>query len=347
MSIKDDLDQMNITQLKNFSKLYKIPGYSRFRKDDVVEFREHIRNVLASPQQPIAEKSIFDTSFEELNVSTKTIVVKTNIDIFTENVFDTLPVVTIDVPPSIRSKKKLKPFVMEHDFADGTIIALEYEKNCRGINIRHFRNQMSVIMIIDSKMIHFKVPLRGQIQLTGCNKDEHAEQCIKEFWNLLREYHTEEKPLYQFQNEETEFMAIFRVKMTNRHFRLGFTVDREALDLYINRNHSRGRSLVEDTFGYAGVNIKFDYTHKNIKLKTWIHNQLTGWRWKYVMYDDYLNSLSPKEYQTEISKKRKITFMVFRSGAIIISGPDAEHMRDEFYRFIELIKQCRPLIETS
>ena len=333
-----NIDKMSISKLKQYAKEHRIPGYSLYNRGTIDELR-----ALVDSKGVVKPKSIFETPFEDLKITTKTIVVSVNIDIFTENAFSIFPVAQVEVPPSIRSKKKIKSFIAEHEFADGTILGMEYEFQNRGIHIKHFRNAMSGIMNIQNKMIHFKIPDTGKIHLTGCANEKYAEMFIERLWTLLQEYHTPETPL--FSCKEPELKTVFRVAMTNRNFNLGFIINREALDRYVNLNHTRGRSFAEETFGYAGVNIKFSVKHKDIKFKMRTYSPLIGWTDGFISYTDFLDTLSPKEYRDEVSKNRRNTFMVFRSGSVIMSGIDTEHMRDEFYRFIELIKKCRSKIE--
>ncbi len=289
--------------------------------------------------------------FEDVLISTKTIVIDININVNIKEVFATFPVVEFmdDVPPLNAkkqiSKKKLRKYVCDQNLPDGTIIAIEYEHKSRGLPIKHFRNAMTIVMIIENKYINFKLPPKGRIQITGCKFDKYAEKCVQFLWEKLLFYTTPENPLFTFRPDETDFSAIFHVVMSNRNFYLGFHINRQKLDHYVNTQEEfPGTSLLELTFGYTGLNIKLPCTHQNILLKTLTYMD-NKWVDGFIEYNEYLKQLSPKDYAKEIGKSRKNSFLIFRSGAAIMSGLESQHMEADYYKFINMIEKCKPIIE--
>lgn len=308
---------------------------------------------LKKPKTPkikkVPVKKVINTEieFDKIPISTKTVVITTNIDIKIDKVFETLPITKLTLPPFIKSKKHIKQFIQDHHLPNGSIVSMEYEKQTRGIPIKHFRNAMTVVFIIDSKCINFKLPTRGKIQITGCTYDIYAEQCIQHLWDYFREYSTPENQLYEFQDNATQLDVIYRTVMTNKNFHLGFKVNREQLDKYVNTTALHGRSLLETTFGYTGVNIKFRFKHRNSILKTMQWHHLHGWIHGYIDYNTYLNTLSPKEYTIELNKTRYNSFLIFHSGSAIMSGMNIEHMKEDYYAFRQMIEDCRYCIESK
>ena len=61
--------------------------------------------------------------------------------------------------------------------------------------------------------------------------------------------------IYSFEDGCDNFEAILVPAMRNIDFSLGFYVNREELDSYINEE-TEYTSLLETSFGYTGVNIK-------------------------------------------------------------------------------------------
>jgi hypothetical protein len=286
--------------------------------------------------------------FEDVTISTKTIVIDTNIDIHAEHIFAQLPVHPLPDCPPTSSKKKFRKFIADANLADGTIIALEYNHQCRGISIKHFRNSMTFVMTMSGKYINFKLPAKGRIQITGCKHDQYAEQCVQHLWKYLCSYTTAETPLYTFHPGHTRFRAVFHVVMSNRNFKLGFLVNRQKLDQWVNtQDEFPGTSLLELTFGYTGLNIKLPYRHQNIMLKSMQEprDASSPWEHSFVEYNDYLKELPPKLYAKEIVKPRYNSFLVFRSGSAIMSGLDAHHMEKDYYRFMQMIEKSRDHIE--
>lgn len=289
-----------------------------------------------------------ERDFSKIPISTKTMVVLTNAEFFTDHLFTQLPVHSLTVPDQLKTdKKKLKRYVQELSLEEGLILALEHMGDTRGdIPIGHFRNHMSIIMIVNQKMLNFKIPKKGKIQMTGCKDDSYAEKCIDYLWGHIQTHHTPEKPLYRIKTGEQYFQTLFRTEMTNKNFNLGFKVLREELDRYINTMEEDGRfSHLDTTFGYTGVNIKFPITHANSLFKTKRYEPGRGWVEGWIDYNEYLNRLSPKEYSDEINKKRYNSFFIFHSGSAIMSGMSPEYMEQDFYSFLEIIDRCKNLIK--
>ena len=132
--------------------------------------------------------------------------------------------------------------------------------------------------------------------------------------------------------------------MTNIDFNIGFLVNRENLDKYINVN-TDFNSLLETSFGYTGVNIKIPMTN-NIDIAldklSYINNT---WKSGNIAFSDYLNWIPPSDKQNFLKKKRYSTFLVFHSGNVIMSGMITKYMEPIYYKFIKIIASCKNIIE--
>ena len=111
-------------------------------------------------------------------------------------------------------------------------------------------------------IINFKLSKNGKFQITGCKDEKHATYIIKTFWDYVKQIkkdeedesnesgsdeevtestsnevetinteNTENEDIYS--NEEN-FKAILFTVMTNIDFSVGFIINRESLDRYIN-----------------------------------------------------------------------------------------------------------------
>ena len=119
----------------------------------------------------------------------------------------------------------------------------------------------------------------------------------------------------------------FRTVMLNIVFDLGFSVNREALNDYIQRC-TRLNLLLDSTFGCTSVNIKFPSKRDNKTIKTLEYKDLS-WIEGWIDYPTYLTFLDDKRKQRE-KKQRHNTFLVFYSGRTIMSGMNAEFMKHIF-----------------
>lgn len=299
------------------------------------------------------EKVMSFPEFVDIKVSTKTFIVTTNITLNIDILFDMLPITPYIVIPKKRGRKK-KSFVEDPNkfIKDGSIITLEYQGKLRGVDIKkktnkpkngaYFRNSVTIVMIIDNKKINYKVSRNGKFQMTGCKYDEHAATCIQTFWSYIKDY----KEGYSFNNNDKNISAIFIPAMRNIDFGLNFKVDREKLDGYFN-NSTKYTSLFDPSFGYTGVNIKM-LENKNITTLKLKKIECNGDKWSkpyFVPYSDYINMLPQKEKDKKLNKKRYNTFLVFHSGKVIMSGMEETFMKDAYYDFLNIIRDCYNIIE--
>lgn len=299
--------------------------------------------------------------FEDIKVSTKTFIIATNLCLDIQKLYLSLPITGYVVIPKKRGRKKKVDHVDPNiDIECGSIITVEFGNNIRGVNLKrkkyiqpespsyspvvkkntYFRNSITIVMIIDGKRINFKVSRNGKIQMTGCKNDEHAERCVKYLWHHINT-HTDiyTKP------ENEPFTATFIPAMRNIDFPIGFNINRSNLDSYINME-TEYNSLLETSFGYTGVNIKIPVKVNIMELKLKQMFNIDGNIWKegHLLYGDYIDTLPLKE-QDKKRRERYNTFLVFHSGKCIMSGTVAEWMKDTYYDFLDIIRNCYEDIE--
>ena len=236
----------------------------------------------------------------------------TNLIIDIRKLFEFLPVTEYVVIPKRRGRKKKTVIVdPNRDIPDGSIITLDLANKVRGVILKkkkkkegkkgnYFRNSVTVVMTAGGKKINFKISRNGKFQMTGCKFDEHAERCVKQIW----EYIKNKKDIYT-KPEKEPFRATFIPAMRNIDFSLGFLLDREKLDEYFNMSTDY-YSLLETSIGYTGVNIKIPVTKPitDLMLKQLVYK---GGKWLkpcFVPYQYYLDTLKPKEQQKKLEKER-------------------------------------------
>ena len=62
-------------------------------------------------------------------------------------------------------------------------------------------------------------------------------------------------------------------------------------------------------------------------------------------YQEYLDTLQPKERQLKLKAERYNTFLVFHSGKCIMSGLVSDFMRDTYDYFLNIIRKAYDSIE--
>ena len=287
--------------------------------------------------------------FNNIVISTETIIAKTNWKVDILALFNHLPITYYKVIPKKRGRKSKdeKKEEKSDDLKDGEIITLKIGNKIRGVNLkekknakRFFRNSLTIVMFLDNKFINFKVSKNGKFQFTGCKNEFHSQRSME----FIYEYTKDSTKIIQIDGDQSEI--IFITVMTNINFNLGFCINRENLDEYINTK-TKYYSLLETSFGYTGVNIKILLENiNNIPIHKIIYNNETDeWEKIEFNYAKYIDTLDEKEKKKELSKVRYNTCLVFQSGNVILSSPHKECMRNTYHEFMEIIDTCKDRIE--
>jgi len=286
--------------------------------------------------------------FDDIEISTETIIAKTNWKVNIMELYNFLPHTLYTVIPKKRGRKskEQRQEQTQDNLKDGDIITLKIGSKMKGVNLkekkngkRFFRNSLTIVMYLDKKFINFKVSKNGKFQFTGCKNDKHAKDCME----IIYEHIKDEVKIVQVVGDQSEI--IFITVMTNINFNLGFCVNREQLDDYFNTN-TKYYSLLETSFGYTGVNIKIPLTTiDNIPIRKIVYGPSNTWKDEPYNYNHYYESLDAKEKKKEKAKIRYNTFLVFQSGNVILSSPHKECMRSTYQEFLNIIGDCKDKIE--
>ena len=265
---------------------------------------------------------------ENVPVSTKTIIATSNLQFDIVHVFETLP--------------------LEGREGDVYVKLLYYQNQTRGDdsllkkkNKKCFRNAVNVILQVEeNKNVNFKLSKNGKFQLTGCKNENHAIQAvsffIRQLFRYCRDYIT-------MTPGAQEVLVYFQTVMTNIDFSVGFCVDRQKLDHLLNQK-TPFHSLLETSFGYTGVNIKFPLTLPWWKMNVPVVRMSTTDDFPWTL--DYQSMESVGTFTNDqLTKKKYNTFLVFHSGNVIMSGMTKETMNDHFDCFQGMIREWRDEIE--
>jgi len=267
---------------------------------------------------------MFIKKFEDLKVSTRTIIASANIEFDIDILFRMVPLAK---HVFMFGEKQYSIYIDTIHYKNSV-----RERNMKDIMIntshqKSFRNALNVVMMIDDvKKVNFKVSKNGKFQITGCKDIEHAKMCVFAFIEMIGMHcrdaiHT------------NTFISIsFEIVMTNVDCGTGYCINRQSLDKIINTS-TPYHSLLETSFGYTGVNIKFpvamDWFHMEIPTMEWALNKPDTLDFKKVP----LSQVAPSKKL----KKKYNTFLVFHSGQFIMSGMREDTMKDDYYRFVDIL----------
>jgi TATA-box binding protein (TBP) (component of TFIID and TFIIIB) len=298
------------------------------------------------------EVKLIEDDFKKLRVTTKTIIIITNINLNIKKIFNYLPITPYHIEIKKRGRKK-KNANIEHniELCSGSIITIKYGYQLRGVNLKnkikqqkdkYFRNSITIVMYVNERLVNLKISQNGKIQLTGCKSEEHSEIALKYCWNYIKD-NTE---LYTFNENESNLTATFIPAMTNVNFKLGFSIDKSKLSEYINI-YTPYFAILKPASGYTGVNVKFPITEdvNDIYVKKIINIDNDIWEETFDKYLEYVNKLSDKERNKKNNKEKLNTFLIFHSGSVIMSGIVESLMENVYYEFINIMRECKDIIK--
>lgn len=276
---------------------------------------------------------MFIKKFEDLKVSTRTIIASANVELNIDMIFKNIPL-----------SKHI--FLFHNQTYSIFIDTMHYKNNIREhhlkdiiTNMGHqksFRNALNVVMFLDEyKKVNFKVSKNGKFQITGCKNLEHAKVCVYSFLEMIGKYQPE--ALHTNNHMVTVY---FEIVMTNVDCGMGYNINRQSLDKIINTS-TPYHSLLETSFGYTGVNIKFPVE------KDWFQMEIPLIQWELTKPESLILKQSPLSlvFPTKKIKKKYNTFLVFHSGQFIMSGMREDTMKEDYYRFIDILKNYENTIK--
>lgn len=270
--------------------------------------------------------------YDNIKISTKTIIGTSNLGINIQKVFTNMP---LDEGPQT---KQVNIRTIYYGVERRGMVCCEKKKKKKS-----FRNAINIIAELDNqKFINFKVSKNGKFQMTGCKSEQHAITIVRHFIQHLIETCRDCVTLAK----NNSILVFFQTVMTNIDFSIGFKINRQKLDEQMNKDTSY-HSLLETSCGYTGVNIKFPLDMKWWELEVpvlycsqMIENQPLEWKNTRESLCQMMDITSDKK-----TKKKYNTFLVFHSGNIIMSGMMRDTMKKDFDIFVNLLKIWRPVIE--
>lgn len=322
--------------------------------------------------------------FNDVQISTMTIITHTNLTINTEKFFKYIPVTDYTIVRKKRGRKrKIQPENPNKDIPPGSIIALTKRRCVRGVVLKrkesttYWRHSVSAIMMLeDGKMINVKVPRNGKLQMTGCKSVKHAIEFVKHIYSLMIE--AEEwtgETLFTYKSDDADFDPRDESDIADSAnpqdlVEIEPELDRETTDgltVYFriamcNTDFHIGYKIRRDCLN-SFINFKTDFRSifessmgpsVNIKIKSLDKFDTALSRLRItsegeciedvVSFSHFYDTLSDKDKKDACKNNKYHTFLCFASGSIIMSSSGRE-MSEIFYKLVKILVANRKHLE--
>jgi len=340
--------------------------------------------------------------FDDIPISTSTIIGTCNCQLHIQNLFEQLKVITYKFRIRKRGRKRKDYIDITNHITlqDGDIIFAKYRNIMKGnspnyptsyspIKTNHienstlsssienkinkndtfFRNTLTIIMFYKSKFINFKIFSNKQsngtkTQHPGIKSIEYIIEYMNLFFNRIFKYclisdicypSNKINKIWTNNNNCTKTISIiFETVMTNINFNLGFNVNRQKLDSFVNNKmNNKYNSMLESNFGHSAVNITFPIEYpfilEDLPLVTFDYSlsSSSSYTINYIPYNDFKSSLIDEKYLTKKNpiKYRKHTFLIFHSGNVIFSSYTKTLMEAPFHQMYDFLITNRESFE--
>ena len=163
------------------------------------------------------------------------------------------------------------------------------------------------------KEFHIKVFNTGQLEIPGIQNEKIFEEVLKNIKTTLQP-HVEEPLNY---NQKSETVLI------NSNFNCGFFINRETL--YDTLKYKYNIQCIYDPCSYPGIQCKF-YYNPNLEIQTGCQvSDEVGEKTK----------TSNKDKKKNKNGIKAVSFMIFRTGSILIVGMCEEYVLYNIYEFLK------------
>lgn len=301
--------------------------------------------------------------FEEIAISTKTVIGISNLKINLDKFYHYMPITDYTPPQKKRGRKRrIQVAINSNSLPFGSIICIQRKKEIRGAILKikkksdktdedddtprrtpgnekdYFLHSVSLVVVLeDNKQINLKVSSNGKLQITGCKRDDHFINAVISVYKTMIEVEKWTGESLFTLNGDLE--VVFNTVMQNMDFNVGFRINRYKLDKYINQ-YTNYCSIFEGSLS-TGVNIK-------VKSDPDVHPKILKIRYSKGELETFYTSF--EEYKTLLDKKKETkkdkhhTFLVFASGSIIMSSRGSE-MKEVYDSLIDILTNNREHFE--
>ena len=336
--------------------------------DEWENFCEHDEYYTISTQELDKDKNNTETDPNDINISkvptpsnlyisTTTIISYLNIPIDINNIFWKIPIIPY-ATPSIGVVKKQMKFISssqeqlncinekikDYEYVDNLLISKVDKPNTRtkfkevrkvsiGIcrkDITSYRckkkgafmNCFVVILRIMTegkyKEIHVKVFNTGKLEIPGIQSSDILDDVLTLLINILSPIVNSNEPIV-YLKDKSETVLI------NSNFNCGFYIDREKL--YEKLKYVYNINSVYDPCSYPGIQCDYYYSNDNNNIDD--NKDLIQ-----LLNNENTENTENECADEKTTKKQKISFMIFRTGSVLIVGKCPEIILHKLYKFL-------------
>jgi hypothetical protein len=288
----------------------------------------------------------------DIYISTKSKIAYLNREIDLRGVFWKVPVISYATPQNGVIKKQMKFNSLTQEELDGVQENLKYENHYEEQVITNINNpngrikfkdirKISVgiskkdimsyrckkksafyncfVMILRIKIdetfkeFHIKVFNTGKLEIPGVQNDSIFETVLKNIINVLQPHVV----------EKLEYLQKSDTVLINSNFNCGFYINRETLFDILKFKYNI--QCIYDPCSYPGIQCKF-YYNEDLKDQTGIQPTQT----KEVLKDENGKKIKDK-------KIVEVSFMIFRTGSILIVGMCDENVLYLIYEYLKVL----------
>ena len=229
-----------------------------------------------------------------------------------------------DIEEHLKKEKQIEEYIITHiDNPDGRIKFKDIRKVTIGISKKDilsyrckkksaFYNCFVIIIRIKTlqgfKEFHVKIFNTGKLEIPGVQNEEHFEMVLKQIIEILQPLQPDiNKPL-NYKDCANETVLI------NSNFNCGFLINREILYDLLKCKYNI--QTIYDPCSYPGIQCKFYYNH-DIGIQ---------------------NGCQISEDKKHLKQNvNDVSFMIFRTGSVLIVGKCDENVLINIYEFIKTI----------
>lgn len=339
--------------------------------------------------------------FEDLQTSTMTIMVYTNMDYFIDEIFKNIPITKVEIPLTKKQKNvDKKRIVAPHD----AIITVQSQTKIRGADLRkkkrhwctvcqpikisddkeskiltiteklvreegtdidhimyycsrcqkdykpseikkinYFLNQLTIVLSIGKQPLLNVMLFKDNFKIAGCKDVDDAADAVLALWDV---FFSKSPSSWKLKDGQKEPGFIFETVMRNVDFKLGFPIERISLNNLMNSDefsHNIFMSQYEST-GHTNVNIKM-FSHVPESFRYDCLKIPTNGKDPYFTKVKTNIFKSKKKREKDEKDEKYITFIVFSSSEIILSGRYNQNMKEMYEFFVDVVFRHRQDIE--
>lgn len=203
--------------------------------------------------------------------------------------------------------------------------------------IGHFLNQLTIVLSLGNQPILNIMMFKDNLKIAGCKGDDDAKEAVLILWE---DYISKIKDSFKYKRSEDAVGGskfVFETVMRNVDFKLGFMINREALNTLMNRLEFSDKVKMSQYEATANTNVNVKmHSHKPIDFLYDCMIFPTEGKGK-GKGKPRLIDVTTIDYKKPKKPKRggeNTTFIVFSSSEIILSGRYDENMKEMYEFFV-------------